>query len=127
MKQDKILPFYMSYPYPMFYEEQDKMIRDLDYIQQLYPDEAKLMLKHVVTHLERIDYNGSIIYDEFPDRISIYRIVSSILDDIKRDANNAGNPFSREKELWTQDLIKLVLYQEIFKRRHEKKRGYLKF
>ncbi len=127
MRQNPILPFYMSYPYPMFYEEKDRMMKDLEYMQQLYPDEAKKILVRVVTYLERIDYDGSIIYDEYPDRIGIYRIVASILDDIKRENEDALMPLSKEKELWMQDLIKLVLFQEIFRRRYERKNGYLKF
>ena len=127
MRQSPILPFYMSYPYPMFYEEKDKMIQDLEYIQQLYPDEAKRILKRVVVYLEKIDYSGSIIYDEYPDQIGIYRIVASILDDIKKENEKAGVPLSREKEIWMQDLIKLVLFQDIFRRRYERKNGYLKF
>lgn len=127
MKQSTILPFYMSYPYPMFYEEKDAVLRDLEYIQELYPEEAKRVLQYVVANLERIDYTGSIIYDEYPDRIGIYRIVSTILGQIKMEFEKNGNPMSREKELWMQDLIQLVLYHEIFKRRHERKNGYLKF
>ena len=117
----------MAYPYPMFYEEKDKMLQDLAYIQQLYPQEAKTILGYVVSYLELIDYEGSIIYDEYPDRIGIYRIVLAILEQIKQVADKQGIQLSREKELWTVDMIKLVLYQEIFRRRYEKKNGYLKF
>ena len=91
------------------------------------PDEAKRILKRVVVYLEKIDYSGSIIYDEYPDQIGIYRIVASILDDIKRENEEAGMMLSSEKEVWMQDLIKLVLFQEIFRRRYERKNGYLKF
>ncbi len=117
MKKQNILPFYMAYPYPMFYEEKDKMLQDLAYIQQLYPQEAKTILGYVVSYLELIDYEGSIIYDEYPDRIGIYRIVLAILEQIKQVADKQGIQLSREKELWTVDMIKLVLYQEIFRRR----------
>lgn len=127
MKQSQVLPFYMTYPYPMFYEEKDKMLQDLEYMQELYPEEAKRVLRYVINHLEKIDYPGSIIYDEYPDRIGIYRIVSSILNQIKHESQKNGTPLSTEKQLWIQDMIKLVLYHELFKRRHERKNGYLRF
>lgn len=127
METNNILPFYMTYPYPMFYEENDQIIRDLEYMQELYPQEAKKILRYVIPYLERIDYSGSVIYDEYPDRIALFQIVSTILNQIKIEEQKMGNPMSWEKELWTQDLIKVVLYHEIFKRRHERKKGYLKF
>lgn len=40
MDSKRILPFYMTYPMPMFYEE-DTVMRDLEYLQQMYPREAK--------------------------------------------------------------------------------------
>ena len=35
------LPFYMTYPMPMFWEEEDDAIRDLEYFLQLYPQDAQ--------------------------------------------------------------------------------------
>lgn len=41
MYDRKILPFYMTYPLPVYYEEEDSIIRDLEYMQQMYPSEAR--------------------------------------------------------------------------------------
>lgn len=121
MKKDIILPFYMAYPYAGTYEEQERRMRDLEYMQQLYPREAKKILKKIMMHLEPIDYTGSFLYDEYPDQLMMYRVVAAILLEMKKDAENMGKEWSPEKELWMQDMIKLVLYQEIFKRRCKKK------
>ena len=103
-------------------------MKESDFISRGYTsEEAKTILGYVVSYLELVDYEGSIIYDEYPDRIGIYRIVLAILEQIKQVADKQGIQLSREKELWTVDMIKLVLYQEIFRRRYEKKNGYLKF
>ena len=37
----KILPFYMTYPMPLIWEEEDTVMRDLEYLQELYPRQAK--------------------------------------------------------------------------------------
>ena len=34
MYEHKILPFYMTYPLPMYYEEEDTIIRDLEYLRK---------------------------------------------------------------------------------------------
>ena len=39
---------------------------------------------------------------------------------MKTEAKNKGEEWTKEKELWMQDMIKLVLYLEIFKRRCKK-------
>ena len=51
----------------------------------------------------------------------MYRVVASIWEEMKKDAKNKGEQWSKEKEMWMQDMIKLVLYLEIFKRRCDKK------
>ncbi len=67
MRQSRILPFYMAYPMPLFYQEQDTVTRDLEYLQEMYPAEAKKYQKVIAGILDRLDYEGSMIYDEYPD------------------------------------------------------------
>ena len=35
MERPKILPFYMSWPLPLFYEEEDAAMQDLEYFQEM--------------------------------------------------------------------------------------------
>lgn len=117
MRRDIILPFYMAYPYPYGFEEQTRRMQDLEYMQQLYPQEAKNILRKVIYHVDPIDYKGSFIYDEYPDQLQLYRVVASIFAEMKKEASEKDESWSLEREMWLQDMIKLVLYQEVFKRR----------
>lgn len=119
MRRDIILPFYMAYPYPYGFEDQTRRMQDLEYMQQLYPQEAKNILRKVIYHLDPIDYKGSFMYDEYPDQLGLYRIVASIFAEMKKEAAEKETGWSPERELWLQDMIKLVLYQEVFKRRYK--------
>lgn len=119
MRRDIILPFYMAYPYPYGYEEQNRRMQDLEYMQQLYPQEAKNILRKVIYHLDPIDYKGSFLYDEYPDQLQLYRVVASILAELRKEAMDREEAWMPEKEMWLQDMIKLVLYQEVFKRRYK--------
>ena len=135
MYDRKILPFYMTYPLPMFYQEEDSIIRDLEYLQQMYPAEAKKYQKLIADILDKLDYEGSMIYDEYPDRWQLYKLSMDILDRIKREEKkNAENSegsdskeISDEKWEWVGDLIQILLFYEIYKRRHNSRRGILKF
>lgn len=135
MYDRKIMPFYMTYPLPMYYQDEDSIIRDLEYLQQMYPAEAKRYQKIISSILDKLDYEGSMIYDEYPDRWQLYKLSADILDRIKReearnrqeDPENAGEEISSEKWEWTGDLIQILLFYEIYKRRHNSRRGILRF
>ena len=129
MYEHKILPFYMTYPLPMYYEEEDTIIRDLEYLQQMYPAEAKRYQKLICNILDKLDYEGSMIYDEYPDKWQLYKLSRDILDRIKRaeekDAPEVEIP--AEKWEWIGDLVQILLFYEIYKRRHNSRRGILRF
>ena len=146
MNQSRILPFYMAYPLPMYYQEEDSVTRDLEYLQQMYPMEAKRYQKIIVDTLNQMDYEGSMIYDEYPDKWQLYRLTQIIIDKIKRmesnetnmpnemlgnmSMNNAENASGRNMERqWEhlEEFIQVLLYYEIYKKRHANHRGILKF
>lgn len=129
MYERRILPFYMTYPLPMYYQEEDSIIRDLEYLQQMYPAEAKRYQKMISSILDRLDYEGSMIYDEYPDRWQLYKLSMDILDrieteDKKKEEEERVPP---EKWEWMGDMIQILLFYEIYKRRHNSRRGILRF
>lgn len=128
MDNHRILPFYMTYPLPLFYQEEDKVQRDLEYLQQMYPAEAKRYQKMIASMLDKIDYDGSMIYDEYPDRMRMYSLTQDIVNQIKRE-ENAGESEKDNPDKWERlsELIQILLFYEIYKRRHTNHRGILKF
>ena len=70
----------MAYPMPLFYQEQDTVTRDLEYLQEMYPAEAKKYQKVIAGILDRLDYEGSMIYDEYPDKWQIYRLTQVVVE-----------------------------------------------
>lgn len=129
MYECKILPFYMTYPLPMYYQEEDSIIRDLEYLQQMYPSEAKRYQKIISDILDKLDYEGSMIYDEYPDKWQLYKLSRDILDRIKREEKqkNPDQEVPEEKWEWLGDMVQILLFYEIYKRRHNTRRGILRF
>ncbi len=127
--QQRILPFYMAYPTPYFMRQEDSVMRDLEYLQQMYPAQAKKLQKRIAEIIDKMDYEGSLLYDEYPDRCQLYRLADSILAILKREEEECdnGEHTSDEKWEWIGDMVQLVLYYEIYKRRHGSRRGFLKF
>lgn len=129
MYNQKILPFYMTYPLPLYYQEEDAATRDLEYLQQMYPAEAKKYQKVIAGILDKLDYEGSMIYDEYPDRWQMYKLSQDILDRIRRqeEKENPDKEISKEKWEWASDLVQIILFYEVYKRRHNNHNGILKF
>lgn len=107
----------MTYPMPLFYQEQDTVTRDLEYLQEMYPVEAKKYQKVIAEILDRLDYEGSMLYDEYPDKWQIYRLTQITVDKLK--GSGGEEPAA--------DLVQVLLCYEIYKRRHANENGILKF
>ena len=92
------LPFFLAYPnYPCQLRNKERIYepdrQDFEYLQRSYPAFVARMQKRVEEILDRMDYEGSMIYDEYPDRLSIQTLgeaVGRILSADDRQGNAAG-------------------------------------
>lgn len=129
MNQSRILPFYMAYPLPLYYQQEDSVTRDLEYLQQMYPMEAKKYQKIIAETLDRIDYEGSMIYDEYPDRWQIYRLTQIIVDKIRKTQEERPEEGENKDTDWDRvtEFVQVLLSYEIYRKRHSNRNGILKF
>ena len=123
MNQSRILPFYMAYPLPMYYQQEDSVTRDLEYLQQMYPAQAKKYQKIIAEILDHIDYEGSMIYDEYPDKWQIYRLTQMIMDKINKSEDESSDMDPDR----TAEFIQVLVFYEIYRKRHTNRNGILKF
>lgn len=100
------------------------MTRDLEYLQEMYPTEAKKYQKVIAEILDRLDYEGSMIYDEYPDKWQIYRLTRVVVDRLKQDGN-AGQTQQEQDRI--TEFVQVLLCGEIYKKRHMNQNGILKF
>ncbi len=131
MYRNSVIPFYLAYPnYPMYYDEY-RRVQDLEYLQEMYPSTVKSYQKRINQVLDRIDYKGSMIYDEYPDRISLYKLASDITQLIIKDMQNEdeNNEITGDtanvEHIGT--IVQILLYYEIYKRRYKSGESFLKF
>ena len=116
---DNKLPYYMAYPMPLLYDDDKIERRDFEYMKSLYPAAAKRILPFVEDECDRMEYDGSMFYDEYPDQLQLHLMCRRIYDKAAKQEEQAGE--------WLSDLIKVMAYQELYKRRcdHRKcKRKY---
>ena len=121
---DYRLPYYMAYPMPLLYDDEKIERRDFEYMKSLYPLTAKKVLPFIEEECERMAYEGSVIYDEYPDQLQIRLMCSRIYDKVK-DMEKAEE--GANKKGWLKDLIQIMLFQELFQRRCEHRKYRRKF
>lgn len=123
------LPFFMAHPGYLPAEQEKALLQDFEYFQQTYPLEVKRYMQKVAEILDKFDYEGSMIYDEYPDRYSMQRLAGTIVQILKIEEQDFPEEkrTSADKWIWLQDMIQVLLCNEICKRRHGGRRGFLKF
>lgn len=86
---------------PMMMLPEDRILEDMEYLQQMYPTYAKNYQGVISSVVDKMDYNGSFIYDQYPDKLSIQRMVLSVMTVIKanEDKENKGSEMRQRQEM----------------------------
>jgi len=111
------LPFYMAYPGYYGPGREAELLQDLEYLQQMYPNDVKRYQKRIAEILDKADYEGSMIYDEYPDRYSLLALAGSICRVLEQEEQNPP----------AEEVIVILLFNEVYKRRHGGRRGKIYF
>lgn len=133
----RILPFYMTYPQvgygstaaPYGMQTDGDVLRDLEYFRQLYPLQVRHYQTRIAEILDRMDYEGSVIYDEYPDRYTLERMAANITEILRREEQeqHPQQEGSEEKSELGGSLVFVLLANEVYKRRRGGRRGFFSF
>ncbi|WP_122644786.1 hypothetical protein [Luxibacter massiliensis] len=151
------LPYYMAYPMPLAYDDEKVERMDFEYMKSLYPSAAKKVLPYVEDECDRLEYQCSMMYDEYPDKLQLRMMSGRIYDNVmkhekmfyesgyedvaeqlqmeKQQAPRPGRgepaqnrpPQGTGRPNWLRDLIEVMLYQELYKRRCDNRRCRRRF
>ena len=69
------------------------------------------VLPYMEEECDRMEYDGSMMYDEYPDRLQLRLMCRRIYDKAEKEEENPG--------AWLMDLIEVMTYQELCRRRVE--------
>lgn len=116
---DNRQPFYMVYQTPLILDDDRWNRRDYDYMKSIYPDTARRLIPFVEEECDRMEYDGSMMYDEYPDQLQLRLMCRRIYDRAKEEEENPGK--------WLSDLIQVMAYQEMCQRRCEHRNYSRKF
>lgn len=98
-----------------FLEEEELCLKDYEYLKRLYPREVRLITSVLEEYMDRYEYEGSPMYVEYPDAVTIYRIASEIYK--KLSFKGSKNEVTQLK-----NMLQVMVCQEMYirRRRHDK-------
>jgi len=128
------MPFYMTYPMQNLYLTEMEYEKDMERMKELYPREVLQLQQMVERRCDEMEYEGSRMYDETPDRYMLEREAQRLLEEFLRQNPQYGSmaprPMPREEEgltvqqygrgrdnTWLRSLIGILFHDEIYRRR----------
>ena len=138
------MPYYMAYPMPFSYEDERTERMDLEYLRSMYPDLPKRILPYVEEECDRMEYENSMIYDQYPDKLQLKLMCGRVCDNVRkhermladeleevnaseRDRNTSVGKRGMERSGTLRDLIEVMLFQELYRRRCSHRRRCRRF
>ena len=120
------LPYYMMYPIPYTFDEEKRQQRDWEYMRSMYPETAKRILPYVQEECDRQEYEGSMIYDEYPDKLQLRMMSRRIFDRVMQEEKWEKQEEAERKKAHTEEqireIVEILLYQELMDRRGQERR-----
>lgn len=86
-------------------------------MKSYYPDTARKIQEKVEEECDLQDYEGSRLYDEYPDRFMLYHLGRKIADEVKSEAD-----MEAMSDGLLGDLVEVLLFHEISRRRCRRRR-----
>lgn len=81
------MPFYMSYPMQNLYLTEMEYEKDMDRMKELYPKDVGRILEYVEDECDRMEYEGSLMFDEYPDRLMLEMVTDRIYRKVAEDGD----------------------------------------
>lgn len=137
------MPPYQAWPMMEYPPEVVDKDSEIEFWKGMYPEKMKKIQTFVEEACNKMDYEGSAMYDECPDKVTLYRIATMIYDMIMEEEDfdmgmdettdemddslessqvrgqrpSRPRPPKRPKNPWLRDIVDVLLFEEIHRRR----------
>lgn len=109
-------PFYMTYPIQNLYMTEMEYERDMERMKELHPGEVKELQKMVEQRCDEMEYEGSRMYDENPDRMMLEEEADRLMERFLGD-NLSVQQLRFQNQNWLRSLIGILFHDEMYRRR----------
>ena len=101
-------PFYTTYANPLLYEGERMQDKEFDLMKSYYPGTVQHIQEKIEEECDLMDYEGSRLYDEYPDKYMIYHLGCKIRESMELEISTQAI-----REDFLDELIQVMLCQEI--------------
>ena len=136
MRYEQPIPFYMAYPFLLPLDQEQAQEKDLQVMRSFYSRRAAKIQEKVDRECDRMEYDGSMMFDEYPDKFMMEHLCRKIEQEVlKEEEGNTsvliieetcqggqGSCGNRREEEGLRDLIGVILFNEMFRRRSRHRR-----
>ena len=119
-KNGQKLPFYMTFPFSDNINEEEADENDARLLKSLYPELARVIWPEIEDICDQLEYDGSVMFDEYPDHNQIRRQVLRVEERLKQ--NDGMIERDTKEQMRLRDLIEMLFYQEMHRRRRRRRR-----
>ncbi len=109
------IPFYMTYPMRNSFLDEAEYERDCRRLQELYPGDARRIQRLVERECDKMEHEGSMMFDEYPDRLLFRLLCRNIYRGLQDDEEK--QPAMPDRDHPLMQLIEVMLTQEMYRRR----------
>lgn len=81
---DAKMPYYMAYPMPFSYDDERTERTDFEYLKSMYPDAAKRIMPYVEEECDRMEYENSMVFDQYPDKLQLKLMCRRVYDNVRK-------------------------------------------
>lgn len=110
------IPFYMTYPMRNSFLEEAEYEKDCRRLQELYPRDARRIQSLVSRECDKMEHEGSMMFDEYPDRFLFRLLCRNIYRELKENEDE-GQMTGLDRNDPFMQLIEVMLMQEMYRRR----------
>ena len=147
------MPYYMAYPTPFSFDDERTERMDFEYLKSMYPEIPKRILPYVEEECDRMEYENSMVYDQYPDKLQLKMMCRRVCDNVRRHERLAewSEAFDEEENEESavsgaacscrgascscrgsdkgilRDLVEVMLFQELYRRRCDHRRRCRRF
>ena len=110
----------MTYPMQNMYLTEMEYEKDMERMKSLYPQEVQQLQQMVERRCDEMEYEGSRMYDEHPDRYMLERETQRLMEEFleaNETENLSAQHFGRKSNGWLYSLISILFHDEIYRRR----------
>lgn len=123
------VPYHMAHPFPVF-AQSDEDEKDLEKLSSMLPKVAQIVRPVIEDECDRMEYDGSLMFDEYPDKRMVEQLVERIYQTVQNSAQEEEDPegegiFASSCRNCNanrfgdglSDLITVMLFEEMHRRR----------